>query len=148
MVKACNILVGHHNFINFSKREKEDVKTERDLTLASLKFEGDFLIFDFKSRAFLRQQIRRMVAKILEVGKGVLNFEDFISLFNIEEYISYQPAEPHGLILWDVKYPEKIQFSVDQKSIERMEVFFYKEEQKYNLKRKLFSILQHNNISD
>ncbi|MFX0074835.1 MAG: tRNA pseudouridine synthase A, partial [Candidatus Hermodarchaeota archaeon] len=70
MKKACKTLEGRHDFKNFSKYDKDEDKTVRDLMQASLKIDGDFIIFDFKSRAFLRQQIRRMIAKILEIGLG------------------------------------------------------------------------------
>lgn len=146
MKKACNVLEGRHDFRNFSKQENKEDKTVRDLQLASLNIDGDFIIFDFKSRAFLRQQIRRMVAKILEVGLGVINYEDFLDLFNPAKFISYQPADPFGLILWDINYGNSIQLTTDKRSKDRMDFFFREKEQKYTVKTKLFHLLQHNDI--
>ncbi len=147
MERACRALEGRHNFKNFAKPEKDEKKTVRDLLLASMSIDGDFLIFDFKSRAFLRQQIRRMIAKILEVGLEIITYEEFLELFNPIELISYQPAEPFGLILWDVNYGSSVQLSVDKKSKERMIKHFGEMEQKCASKTKLFRLLQHNDIS-
>jgi len=148
MIKACKTFEGRHDFSNFSKLEKGNEKTIRDIMLASLRLDGDFLIFDFKSRAFLRQQIRRMVAKIFELGLEIITFEEFLDLFNPSRTYSYQPADPLGLILWDINYGKKTQFTIDAKSKERMNKFFLLQEIKFSTKQKLFSLMQHNNISE
>ena len=147
MIKACKTFEGRHDFSNFSKLENGNEKTIRDIMLASLRLDGDFLIFDFKSRAFLRQQIRRMVAKIFDIGLEIITFEEFLGLFNPSRTYSYQPANPLGLILWDINYGKKIQFTIDAKSKERMNKFFLRQEIKFSTKQKLFSLMQHNNIS-
>jgi len=148
MIRACKTFEGRHDFSNFSKQEKDNEKTIRDIMLASLRLDDDFLIFDFKSRAFLRQQIRRMVAKIFEIGLGIINYEQFLNLFNPSKTYSYQPADPLGLILWDINYGKNLQFTVDAKSKERMNNFFLKQKIKFSTKQKLFSLMQHNNISE
>ena len=148
MIRACKTFEGRHDFSNFSKQEKENEKSIRDIMLASMKVDSDFLIFDFKSRAFLRQQIRRMVAKIFEVGLEIITFEEFLDLFNPSKTYSYQPANPLGLILWDINYGKKIHFTVDAKSKERMNKFFLEQEMKFSTKQKLFNLMQHNNISE
>jgi tRNA pseudouridine38-40 synthase len=148
MMRACKSFEGRHDFRNFSKREKENEKTNRDIILASLTLENDFLIFDFKSRAFLRQQIRRMVAKIFELGLKIITLEEFLDIFNPSKTYSYQPADPLGLILWDINYGENIQFIIDAKSKERMNKFFLQQETKFSTKQKLFSLMQHDNISE
>ncbi|MBY8978888.1 MAG: tRNA pseudouridine(38-40) synthase TruA [Candidatus Lokiarchaeota archaeon] len=148
MIKACRTFEGRHDFRNFFKPEKDNEKTIRDIMLASLRLDGDFLIFDFKSRAFLRQQIRRMIAKIFELGLEIITFEEFLDLFNPSRTYSYQPADPLGLILWDINYGKKMQFTIDAKSKERMNKFFLRQEIKFSTKQKLFSLMQRNNISE
>ncbi len=146
MKKVCKALEGRHNFKNFSKSGKEKVKNIRDMISTSINIEGNFIIFDFKSRAFLRQQIRRMVTKILEVGFGKISYEEFIDLFDPSKDISYQPADPFGLILWDINYGNNVSFLIDNKSKERRDKYFREQEQKFALKKKLFNFMQHNNI--
>jgi tRNA pseudouridine38-40 synthase len=148
MIRACKTFEGRHDFCNFSKLEKDNENTIRDIILASLTLDGDFLIFDFKSRAFLRQQIRKMVAKIFEIGLGIISYEQFLDLFNPSKTYSYQPANPLGLILWDINYGKKLHFTTDARSKERMNNFFLKQEIHFSTKHKLFSLMQHNNISE
>lgn len=145
--QMCEILEGQHDFKNFAKREKNDLNTIRTLDLATANLQENCLIFEFKSKSYLRQQIRRMVAKLIEVGTGILSNEDFLKLFDPSSYISYQPANPVGLILWDIKYQENIKFEIDLKSVNRMMNYLSREEQTFNRKRFLFHILQHDNVS-
>ncbi|MFX1575185.1 MAG: tRNA pseudouridine synthase A [Promethearchaeota archaeon] len=145
--KACKLLEGKHDFLNFSKRDKELHSTIRDMESVKLTIVNDFLIFHFKSRAFLRQQVRRMVKKLLELGKGKIEYEDFLQLFDASKFISYQPANPNGVILWDIIFDDKVRFNEDIKSKERMERFFRNKEILFNFKNQLFKVLQHNNFS-
>ena len=145
--RACKEFEGTHNLTNFSKIDKEGLLTRRTIDLAEVVVKDKFLIFDFKSKAFLRQQIRRMVKKILEVGEGIITYEDFIALFNSKEYVSYQPAEARGLILWDIIYDNSIDLMIDPRSYERMMKYFSSQELDLSFQVKLFKILQHDNIS-
>jgi len=106
----------------------------------------DYIVFDFLSRSFLRQQIRRMVKKIFEVGMGELSHDDFLKLFNSAERFFYQPADPTGLVLWDIIYDNSIKFEIDLKSKERMDNNFQVREQKYGFKHQLFRIMEQNNF--
>ena len=110
--------------MNFSKKEGDLIKTIRDMDSAKLIIKDDYLAFQFKSKSFLRQQIRRMVKKILELGKGEINYSNFLDLFDESKEFSYQPADPKGLILWNIEYDNEIEFLEDQKSIDRRNQFF------------------------
>ena len=147
MHKACNQLKGKHDFINFSKRDKDEKKTIRDMDFVEFSINKGYLIFQFKSRAFLRQQVRRMVKKILELGMGEINYEEFLNLLDPTQIISYQPANPKGLILWDVKFDDEIRIKEDKKSKERMGKFFLNNELVSGFKNQLFRFLQHNDFS-
>lgn len=147
MQKACKQLEGRHNFINFSKREKEDVNSIRELKSVELSIVDDFIIFDFKSKAFLRQQVRRMVKKILELGMKEIEYEEFLELFDSSKSISFQPADPTGLILWDITFDDEIKLKVDLKSKKRMEIYFLTQEHKFGLKHQLFRLLQQYDFS-
>lgn len=143
--KACKQLIGEHDFINFSKRGKEYQNTLRYMNYAKISIINDFLVFDFKSKAFLRQQVRRMVKKIIELGIGEIQYNDFLMLLDNTRYHSYQPADPSGVILWDILYDDKIEFLVDLKSKERMHTYFNKKNILYNFKKQLFELLQSDN---
>lgn len=147
MRKACKELEGRHNFTNFSKKEKDEVITLRDLMVARFEKHENFLIFDFKSRAFLRQQIRRMMTKILELGKNQISYDDFLGLFNPSEEFSYKPAEANGLILWDVNYGQGLEFEIDKKSVERMKTYLMQRYRDLYLKSRLFHIMEQDDLS-
>ena len=147
MKKACKELEGRHDFTNFSKNNKEEVVTLRDLIVARFEKHENFLIFDFKSRAFLRQQIRRMMIKVLELGKNQISYYDFLQLFDPSKEFSYKPAEANGLILWDVNYGQKVRFEMDTKSVERMKRFLLKRYEEFDLKSRLFYIMEQNDLS-
>jgi tRNA U38,U39,U40 pseudouridine synthase TruA len=116
------------------------------MVTANLSIKNDYLVFQFKSRAFLRQQVRRMVKKIIELGKGVITYTDFIQLFDPSQEFSYQPADAKGLILWDIVYNSRIELNEDLKSKERMESFFLKQRLLSKHQYQLFCFLQHGDI--
>lgn len=147
MRKACKELEGRHDFINFSKKEKDEVITLRDLMVARFENQKNFLIFDFKSKAFLRQQIRRMMTKILEIGKNQISYDDFLRLFDPSKEYSYKPAEPNGLILWDVNYGHKLRLEMDKKSVERMKTYLLQRYRDLYLKSRLFHIMEQDDLS-
>ncbi|MFW9875716.1 MAG: tRNA pseudouridine synthase A, partial [Candidatus Thorarchaeota archaeon] len=146
MEMACKELEGRHDFINFSKKESESINTIKDMISVTLVVKDEYIIFEFKSKSFLRQQIRRMVKKVIELGTGEITYDDFINLFNSSKLISYQPADPKGLILWDIEYNKKIKFITDPKSIERMNNFFSSKKLTYRFKYNLFRVLQKDNL--
>ncbi|MFW9998836.1 MAG: tRNA pseudouridine synthase A [Candidatus Hodarchaeota archaeon] len=147
MKEACKQLEGRHNFVNFSKKEIDMINTIRDMDSATLSTKDDYLIFQFKSKSFLRQQIRRIVKKVLELGKYEITYDDFLELFNDSKAFSYQPADPRGLILWDIKFNDEIMFIEDQKSKERRNNFFQTKELEFGFKHQLFRALQQNDFS-
>ncbi len=146
MKKACKQIEGRHDFVNFFKSEGNLIKSIRDMDSATLSIQDDYLIFQFKSRSFLRQQVRRMVKKILELGKNEISYDDFLDLFDKSKEISYQPADSKGLILWDVRFDDRIKFIEDQKSIERRNNFFLTKEIDFGLRHQLFRALQQDNF--
>lgn len=138
--KACDHLEGKHDFQNFSKRTSSVNNTVRELKSINVSTINDSIIIDFKSQAFLWQQIRRIARKLIELGKGEIQYEDFTELLDPSDFKSYQPANPNGLILWDIKYDDKvIEFKINDKSLKRMKEFFIRRKIESFLQYKLFS---------
>lgn len=125
--QGCNLLKGSHDFVNFAKKDK-DKNTVRDLEDIKLSIINDFLILDFYSQSFLRQQIRRIIRKLVELGTKKITFDEFKALFDPMKSFSYKPYSPNGLVLWDIIYPKEVNFFENIKGKERMCNFF---EQKY-----------------
>lgn len=147
MQQACKQLEGQHDFVNFSKKEKDDINTIRNMDSVTLSISNNYLFFHFKSKAFLRQQVRRMVKKVMELGINEISYDDFLEIFDSSKVFSYQPADPKGLILWDIKFDDNVKFEEDPKSKERMNVFFQEKEFYCGLKHQLFRTLQQYNFS-
>jgi len=146
--KACQKLEGKHDFQNFSKRDPDISSTVREIKAIDVNIVNDIIIIDFKSEAFLRQQIRRIIKKLIELGRGEISYKSFIKLLDPLEFISYQPANPKGLILWDIEYDKELMmFKIDKKSLKRMNNFFFNQKMKYFLQYNLFSLLQQNDLS-
>ena len=145
--RGCRLTNGHHNFKNFSKRSANaEEKTLRDLSLSVIK-EGSILIFDFKSRAFLRQQIRKIMAKLIELGKNEINLKEYSEILDPTKEFSFPPADSNSLILWDVSYGENLKFNIDQKSLERMMEYINSNYLYYTTRAKLFDIFQQDYFS-
>lgn len=145
--KACELTNGRHDFKNFSKKSADnDEKTIRDLNLSVFR-EGSFLIFDFKSRAYLRQQIRKIIAKIMEVGKKEISLKEYSELLNPRNEYSFAPADPNNLILWDICYGENLKFITDLKSLERMRENIYNKYLFHKTRTKLFHLIQQDDFS-
>ena len=139
---GCKLTNGRHDFKNFSKSSADiEEKTVRDLNL-SVKKVGSFLIFNFRSRAFLRQQIRKIMAKFIELGKKEINLKQYFELLDSTKEFSFPPADPIGLILWDISYGTQLKFDIDQKSFERMMEYINKNYLYYETRAKLFNIFQ------
>ncbi|HME55478.1 MAG TPA: hypothetical protein VKM55_24955 [Candidatus Lokiarchaeia archaeon] len=105
--KGLAVLLGDHDFKGFTKaRIDPAILTRRTLDAADLDLVGDgeLLVFTFKSQGFLWEQIRRMVAFLIEhhddedIDRQVQEVLDTGSQPNLE------PAPPGGLILWDIDY--------------------------------------------
>lgn len=145
--KAVKDLKGRNDFKNFYKRGKDEEKTIRDMDEAVVSITDQFVIFDFKSRAFLRQQIRRMVRKVLDVALGRITYDEYLMLFDSSKDFSYQPAEPEGLILWNIEYGDMIHFQIDKRAYNHMKEYFIEQERQLSIKKKLFSLLEQDNLS-
>lgn len=100
--EAASMFVGKHDFRFFCAREKGKT-TEGRILLARVDA-GDYLTFDFVAPAFLRQQVRRMVQALLEVGTGAIDLEYLSNALNGKASRSFRPAPPEGLFLANITY--------------------------------------------
>ncbi|MDI6819894.1 MAG: tRNA pseudouridine(38-40) synthase TruA [Candidatus Hodarchaeaceae archaeon] len=100
---AAALLVGTHDFRNFCKREKGR-STEAKLERASVRG-GKILTFDFAAKAFLWQQVRRLVNALLAVGTGRMTIARLREMLDGRMDAPIAPAPPEGLILMKIEYP-------------------------------------------
>lgn len=64
------------------------------------------VIFKVKSNRYLRNQIRRMVGCLIDIGRGTLNVNELEQALKHGTEMKYnRAAPPQGLFLWQIKYP-------------------------------------------
>lgn len=70
MQSAARYLIGEHDFSSFRAAECQARSPVRTVSEASVRREGDVIVFDFQANAFLHHMVRNMVGSLVYVGKG------------------------------------------------------------------------------
>ncbi|HID79459.1 MAG TPA: tRNA pseudouridine(38-40) synthase TruA [Aquificales bacterium] len=102
MEEAAKIFLGTHDFTSFSKNDdgRNPVITVEFL---QLKREGDLIEIRIRASHFLRYMVRRMVATLVEVGKGGLKVEEVRHILEKKNpRLAPFNAKPYGLYLHKV----------------------------------------------
>jgi tRNA pseudouridine38-40 synthase len=128
MEKALEMLKGTHNFKYLCRLEpnKNPVKT---LLETEVKKDNSFLRFRFVGDSFLWNQIRKSVRLLQDIGESKFVIEDLPDLLEGSDRlnnISIEKADPDGLILWNIKLPEKFEklFQNDKRSLLKFSELF------------------------
>jgi len=103
LARECSkIFLGEHDFARFCKPDnKPTVAKVDEITVDKC---GKVLIFEFKARFFLWNQIRRMVSAIECVSKGLRTMDDVRRALDSLEEINFGVSRPDALTLLDVDY--------------------------------------------
>lgn len=127
MNKGIKKLLGTHDFIKLCK--KPDISssgyqksTKLTLDEASIKMieKKSILEFEFTSKSFLWNQVRKMVSLLLNIGCGKYGLEMVDEALNPKSKLpkgGIKPTSPYGLVLYDVKYPGITFVSINKKEI-------------------------------
>ena len=73
MARAGSVFIGRHDFRAFGATDRSPVRT---VHAVRVRREGRLVTIDVRADSFLRGMVRRMVAILLEVGRGKLNETD------------------------------------------------------------------------
>ncbi len=104
MQKAADVLAGTHDFAAFSRRE--GVSTVRTVSRCAVQRDGSLIIIEIKASAFLRQQVRRTIGVLAQIGSKQMTVADMRDLLKRAEPCTAEPvAPPQGLCLVRVSYP-------------------------------------------
>lgn len=113
--EAAELLSGEHDFHNFTP---DDRNTVRDLTL-DVERDGPVLVFTVSAGGFVREQVRRLVSCVQDVGAGERSLGDAERLLGpdpVDGGDGVGPAPPEPLVLTDVAYPG-VTFEVDTDAV-------------------------------
>ena len=130
MKQSLKRLEGKHDFVKLCK--KPDIlpngfQKSTVLTLEKAKVNFDkkqeILEFEFTSRSFLWNQVRKMVSLVLDISSGKHNIEIIDDILDPESSklnFGLKSAAPEGLVLYDIIYPD-----LDFEKIEKKRVIGY-----------------------
>ena len=107
MAAAAKSLLGRHDFRVFSAGRPPDKNTVRQVERWDVWKEGESkIVIEAEANGFLRHQIRKINAMLIEVGKGRLP-EDSIARTLQGDEAAGATIPAHGLCLLKVSYPGK-----------------------------------------
>lgn len=101
-LECADIFLGEHDFARFCKPDNKPTVAKVDRI--DIDVHGDIMILEFEARFFLWNMIRRMVAAIESVAKGIHDMEDVHRALDDLEEINFGVARPDALTLVDVNY--------------------------------------------
>ena len=108
MNKACQALVGRHDFASFvsSAETARSKRTVRNVFRAEITRDGDMVVLDMAANSFLPHQVRNTVGSLIKVGQGKMTVDEFYSLVEARTPGLAGPTAPaDGLCLMRVNYP-------------------------------------------
>lgn len=106
MNQAAALLLETTDFTSFAKLHSDAKTNICNVTYAAWCKEGDYLVFTIMADRFLRNMVRAVVGTLIEVGRGKMSLKDFKRVIASKNRCAAGTSvPPHGLFLYDVKYP-------------------------------------------
>ena len=118
MQQAIQFLIGEHDFSAFRASECQAKSPIRCMHDASIKMNGNQLVFRFAANAFLQHQVRNMIGALIYVGNGK-NPPVFIRelLTKNDRTISPPTFSANGLYLTGVEYEAQWELPAQEQHI-------------------------------
>ena len=105
MKKAAKMLLGKKDFKTFQASNCYSPTSVKTLKKINIKQRNEKIEFQFKSKSFLRNQVRSMVGCLVYVGQKKWNLKKFENVFKSRKRkLCAPPAPAHGLYLAKVIY--------------------------------------------
>ena len=103
---CANALIGKHDFTNFTKVGSDNKTNYCTITKSEWIVKDEIYTFTIQGDRFLRGMIRLLVGAMLNVNRGSLSGNEFISaLINPNQKVQKWSVPPEGLLLTDIQYP-------------------------------------------
>jgi len=118
MLEAGKLLIGTHDFSSFRAagcQAHSPIRTMLDFELNSY---GQWIWFDVRANAFLQHMIRNIAGSLIDVGSGERDV-DWMGevLAKKDRTQAGTTAQPNGLYLMGVEYPEQYALPTTKRTI-------------------------------
>lgn len=109
MVRAAASVSGRHDFTAFTDRRLAAGES-RIVVVDSceVRLDGDLILVRIAASHFLWKMVRKLVAALVEVGRGVVSVETFAGLLDQTKEVFSPAAPPSGLFLEAIVYPGEV----------------------------------------
>ncbi|WP_068448803.1 tRNA pseudouridine(38-40) synthase TruA [Caviibacter abscessus] len=98
--EKLSLFIGEHDFLMFSKKDKESKNTVRTIYGAYIKQVNDNFVINIKGNSFLRSMVRMITASCLYETK-----QEIIDKLNLKSNKKFKKIlQPNGLYLKEVSY--------------------------------------------
>jgi tRNA pseudouridine38-40 synthase len=105
MQKCADVITGEHDFQAFCKVDSSARHYRCSVTSALWERCENDVVFEITSNRFLYGMVRALVGTMVEVGRGKLSKEDFVTILHSKERKrAASAAPPSGLVLEAVRY--------------------------------------------
>ncbi|RLE81939.1 MAG: tRNA pseudouridine(38-40) synthase TruA [Thermoprotei archaeon] len=115
MREVSGLFLGVHDFRSFSADKKEVIR-RIDSIKVTKRFSNVYYL-DFIGPSFGRRMILRITSALIGVGQRLLKPSDVELALKGKRRLQLKPVPAEGLILYDMKYPPNIKFTVDRKAL-------------------------------
>jgi tRNA pseudouridine38-40 synthase len=115
MREAAGLLLGRHDFRNFSSEKRETVREVTKLEVAAV---DGLTVFEIRADGFLWNMVRKIACALEKVGSGERGMEWISDLLEPEKNQGAPTAPAEGLLLMEVGY-EGLDWEVDEYSRKR-----------------------------
>jgi len=111
--QAASLLVGKHDFSAFGRAMKPGASTIREVILSQWTEQYDKMQYKIEGNAFLYHMVRRIVFLQVQFAKNKLSEEDLRNGVLNCQTMKPGLAPARGLTLFEVKYPENKQGTIE-----------------------------------
>jgi tRNA pseudouridine38-40 synthase len=127
MREAAACFMGTHDFSRFAQPpgqnelEAEHYSPFREVKRIAITADstGSFLMVDLEADSFLRKMVRKIIAALIMIGRGLRDIRWVEALLACELTEQLEPVPACGLVLRNVSYPG-VTFTVDEYARRRM----------------------------
>ena len=103
---ASRLLEGRLDVRSFGRGLPRATPTWRDVDSVRVDVDGPWVVLEIRARSFVWGMVRKVVSALRGFSAGTLTEASIRSAVRGETRLTLPLAEPEGLILWEVEYPE------------------------------------------